>query len=91
MQHVNLLLSGLGLVQLCFRVIFMQVTMILEFPAGYCHLARGIAQVYLLYFFTNFLMGASAPKATLRHVNGTEGSKTSRPGWDLGTLTNFHE
>ena len=28
----------------------MQVTMILEFLASYCHLARGVAQVYLLYF-----------------------------------------
>ena len=28
----------------------MQVTIILEFPASYCYLARGIAQVYLLYF-----------------------------------------
>ena len=28
----------------------MRVTMILEFPASYCHLARGIAQVFLLYF-----------------------------------------
>ena len=26
--------------------------MILEFPASYCHLARGVAQVYLLYFST---------------------------------------
>ena len=29
----------------------MRVTMILEFPASNCHLARGIVQVYLLYFF----------------------------------------
>ena len=29
----------------------MQVTKILEFPSSYCNLARGIAQVYLLYFF----------------------------------------
>ena len=29
----------------------MRVTMILKFPASYCHLARGIAQVYLLYFW----------------------------------------
>ena len=28
----------------------MQVTMILEFSVCYCHLARGVAQVYLLYF-----------------------------------------
>ena len=32
----------------------MQVTMILEFPASYCHLARRIMQVYLLYFFVLF-------------------------------------
>ena len=25
--------------------------MISEFPASYCHLAKGIGQVYLLYFF----------------------------------------
>ena len=30
----------------------MRVTMIWEFPASYCHLARGITQVYLLYFFS---------------------------------------
>ena len=29
----------------------MRVTIILEFPASYCHLARGMAQVYLLYFY----------------------------------------
>ena len=33
-----------------FWVILMQVTMIMEFPASHCHLARGIMQVYLLYF-----------------------------------------
>ena len=38
------LVSGWNLV-LVFWVIFMQVTMILEFPASYRHLARGIAQV----------------------------------------------
>ena len=27
----------------------MQVTMILEFPASYCHFARRITEVYLLY------------------------------------------
>ena len=30
----------------------MRVTMILEFPASYCHIARGIAQVYLLYLYS---------------------------------------
>ena len=40
---------------LAFRVIFMRVTLILEFPASYCYLARGIAQVYLLYFLNNKL------------------------------------
>ena len=29
----------------------MQVTMILEFPASYCHPARGIVQVYFAVFF----------------------------------------
>ena len=33
-----------------FNFFFMQVTIILEFPASYCYLARGNAQVYLLYF-----------------------------------------
>ena len=33
----------------------MQVTMIFEFPASYCHLARGITQVYLLFFFLDVL------------------------------------
>ena len=32
------------------RFFFTQVTMILEFPASYCHLARVIVPVYLLYF-----------------------------------------
>ena len=40
---------------LAFRVIFMWVTLILEFPASYCYLARGIAQVYLLYFLKFFM------------------------------------
>ena len=31
----------------------MQVTLILEFSASYCYLARGIAQVYLLYFLNS--------------------------------------
>ena len=38
----------------------MQVTMILEFPASYCHLARGIMQVYLLYFFFFFFQSTVA-------------------------------
>ena len=42
-------MSG-ALCNLSFCFISMQV--ILEFPASYCHFARGIAQVYLLYFFT---------------------------------------
>ena len=29
----------------------MRVTLILEFPESYCYLARGIAQVYLLFFY----------------------------------------
>ena len=33
----------------------MQVTIILEFPASYCYLARGIAQVYLLYFYKDMI------------------------------------
>ena len=33
------------------RVIFIWVTMILKFPTSYCHLVRGITQVYLLYFY----------------------------------------
>ena len=34
----------------------MRVTMLLEFPVGYCHLARGIVQIYLLYFFYIYLV-----------------------------------
>ena len=33
----------------------MQVPMILEFPASYCHLARGIMQVYLPYFYIKWV------------------------------------
>ena len=52
MQHVNSYsVSGWGLVKLSFVKYLMRVTMILQFPASYLHLARRIAQVYLLYFF----------------------------------------
>ena len=48
------LMSGWGLVKLSFFLVtFMQVIIILEFPASYFHLASGIAQVYLLYSFKN--------------------------------------
>ena len=35
----------------------MRVTMILEFPASYCHLSRGIAQVYIDYIYNSDAKG----------------------------------
>ena len=49
MLHVNLLLSEW--VEFSQTFIFMRVTMILEYSASYCHLARWIIQVYSKYFF----------------------------------------
>ena len=51
------LVSGWGLILLIFWVIFMWVTMMLQFLASYCHLARLLLQLTFVLNKNNFFQG----------------------------------